>query len=85
MTTTDLQQERRKLGPVQQIQIEASTLAQAHGQLGRRLGPVICRVARRRLKATPTAEFEQHLAAVRDCRRRLEARALSKLTKLILR
>jgi len=85
MTTTDLQQERRKLGPIQHIQIEAPTLAQAHGKLGRQLGPVICRVARRRLKATPPAEFEQQITAVRDCRRRLDARAASQLTKPVLR
>lgn len=80
MSNTDLQQERRRLGPVRQIAIEADSLVAAHGQLGSQLGAVIRRMAKRRLKATPAAEFAQQIGATRNCWHRLESRLRSRHT-----
>jgi hypothetical protein len=85
MTTTELQQERRRLGPLRQISLEADSLAMAHGQLGKELREAICSTASRRLRATPPAEFARQIAAARTCRQRQEARIRSQLTLPVLR
>jgi len=68
MPTANLLQERRRLGPLREIAIQARSLTQAHGQLGEQLGEVIRSAAQLRLRATPAARFAREIADVRKCR-----------------
>ena len=84
MTAVDLQRERRRLGPLRLVAIEAPSLAAAHGKLGAELSQPIRRTTQRRMRATPAADFARQIAATRSCLTRLENRAGSQLTPPIL-
>ena len=73
MPSPSLPEQRRRLGPLRRIEIEAASLPAAHGRLGEALGPVIRRVAARRLRATSPADFDRQIDAVRNCRRHVSA------------
>ena len=67
--------ERRRLGPIETLTVEAPSLVEAH----RALGALVAEPARasieRRLFATPPAALAAQLAGVRACRSFLESRA----------
>ena len=76
----NLQQHRRRLGPLREMAIRARTLTQVHGQLGEQLGENIRSVARLRLQSTPATKFAREIAAVRNCRWHLKQHVRSTYT-----
>jgi hypothetical protein len=63
---------RRRLGPLNRVPIAAHSMTEAHGELGRRLGGVIRRIARRRLRLTPVEELASQIATIRRVRQHVQ-------------